>query len=84
MSSFFHSGYYGKNNNTKKLPEKKALEMAYKAIDQGAAGVDMGRNIFQSDCPIGMIKAVTAVVHRGEKPKQAIQIYKETKALTGT
>ena len=65
----------------KKLPEKKALDMAYKAIDQGASGVDMGRNIFQSDCPVGMIKAIGAVVHQGEKPGHAIKIYKECKAL---
>ena len=64
----------------KKLPEKRALDMAYKAIDQGAAGVEMGRNIFQSDCPVGMIKAIVAVVHHGEKPDQAIKIYKEYKA----
>ncbi|MDA0239320.1 MAG: 3-hydroxy-5-phosphonooxypentane-2,4-dione thiolase [Proteobacteria bacterium] len=64
----------------KKLPEMEALEMAYKACDQGAAGVDMGRNIFQSDCPIGMIQAVRAVVHENEKPEKAIEIYKDAKA----
>ena len=64
----------------KKLPEIEALEMAYKAIDQGAAGVDMGRNIFQSDCPPGMIQAVSALVHKGEKPDQAIKLYEEAKA----
>ena len=63
----------------KKLPELEALEMAYKAIDQGAAGVDMGRNIFQSDCPIGMIQAVGLVVHKNEKPKQAFNLYKDLK-----
>ncbi|OKL43689.1 3-hydroxy-5-phosphonooxypentane-2,4-dione thiolase [Pseudovibrio exalbescens] len=64
----------------KKLPEMDALTMAYKAIDQGASGVDMGRNIFQSDSPVGMIKAVRAVVHDGEKPEKAIEIYKAEKA----
>jgi len=64
----------------KKLPERDALEMAYRAIDQGAAGVDMGRNIFQSDCPVGMIKAVRAVVHEGMKPDQAFEIYQSHKA----
>ncbi|MFH0821892.1 MAG: 3-hydroxy-5-phosphonooxypentane-2,4-dione thiolase [Pseudomonadota bacterium] len=63
----------------KKLPELEALEMAHRAVSEGAVGVDMGRNIFQSDCPIGMIKAVRAVVHRNEKPEQAIQIYEEEK-----
>ncbi len=64
----------------KKLPEIDALNMAYKAVDQGAAGVDMGRNIFQSDCPSGMLEAVNAVVHKGEKPNQAIKIYEDRKS----
>jgi|TARA_B100001540_G_scaffold242758_1_gene217645 putative autoinducer-2 (AI-2) aldolase len=64
----------------KKIPEIDALNMAYKAVNQGAAGVDMGRNIFQSDCPSGMLEAVNAVVHKGEKPTQAIKIYKDRKS----
>ncbi|WP_303321786.1 3-hydroxy-5-phosphonooxypentane-2,4-dione thiolase [Cloacibacillus evryensis] len=47
----------------KKTPEKEALEMAYNAIRDGAAGVDMGRNIFQSENPAAMLRAVRAVVH---------------------
>jgi len=54
--------------------------MAYQAIDQGAAGVDMGRNIFQSEDPVAMIQAVGAVVHRGEKPEKAFQLYTQLKA----
>ena len=64
----------------KKLPEIDALDMAYKAVDQGAAGVDMGRNIFQSDCPSGMLEAVNAVVHNAETPTQAIKIYEDRKS----
>jgi putative autoinducer-2 (AI-2) aldolase len=64
----------------KKLPELDALTMAYKAIDQGAAGVDMGRNIFQSDDPVAMIRAVGAVVHKKEKPRQAFELYQQLKA----
>ncbi len=64
----------------KKLPELDALTMAHKAIDQGAAGVDMGRNIFQSDDPVAMIQAVGAVVHKKEKPQQAFQLYQQLKA----
>ena len=63
----------------KKLPELDALTMAYKAIDQGAAGVDMGRNIFQSDDPVAMIQAVGAVVHKNEKPEKAFQLYQSLK-----
>jgi len=64
----------------KKLPELDALTMAYQAIDQGAAGVDMGRNIFQSEHPVAMIQAVGAVVHKGEKPQRAFQLYQQIKA----
>jgi len=63
----------------KKLPEMEALTMAFNAVSEGAVGVDMGRNIFQSDCPVGMIKAVRAVVHYNEKPAAAIKIYKDEK-----
>jgi putative autoinducer-2 (AI-2) aldolase len=63
----------------KKLPEIEALTMAYNAVTRGAVGVDMGRNIFQSDCPIGMIKAVRAVVHYNEKPEIALKIYEDEK-----
>ncbi len=63
----------------KKIPEKDALQMAYNAVDQGAAGVDMGRNIFQSEDPVAMIQAVKAVVHENEKPEKAYDLYKSLK-----
>lgn len=63
----------------KKLPELDALEMAYKAIQDGAHGVDMGRNIFQSDCPAGMAQAIGKVVHEGFTPKQAFEVYENVK-----
>jgi putative autoinducer-2 (AI-2) aldolase len=59
----------------KKLPEKEALEMAYQAVQQGASGVDMGRNIFQSEAPKAMIQAVRRVVHDNEKPDVAYQYF---------
>lgn len=59
----------------KKIPEKDALKMTEDAIKAGAAGVDMGRNIFQSDNPVGMIKAVRAIVHKGASAKEAFEIY---------
>ena len=61
----------------KKLPERDALEMAYRAIQEGAAGVDMGRNIFQSDCPAAMIQAVNQVVHDGSRPGDAYEAFRE-------
>ncbi len=61
----------------KKLPVEDALTMAYKAVDQGAAGVDMGRNIFQRRVPVAMVQAVRAVVHDGLKPDEATDLYRE-------
>ena len=60
----------------KKLPEEEALQMAYDALSNGAIGVDMGRNIFQSDRPVGMIKAVRAIVHDNKPVDEAFEIYK--------
>jgi putative autoinducer-2 (AI-2) aldolase len=58
----------------KKLPELDALTMAYNAVQQGAAGVDMGRNIFQSEDPKAMITAVGAIVHKHLKPADAFDL----------
>ena len=60
----------------KKLPEMEALELTHNAIKRGAAGVDMGRNIFQSENPVAMIQAVRAVVHDNASPRQAFDLYK--------
>jgi 3-hydroxy-5-phosphonooxypentane-2,4-dione thiolase len=67
----------------KKLPEMDALTMAYNAIQRGANGVDMGRNIFQSDAPSAMIQAVRAVVHGGETPARAFEMYNTLKNSSG-
>lgn len=63
----------------KKLPEKEALELCYKAINDGAAGVDMGRNVFQSEDPVAMIQAVHALVHENLSVDQAFQLFKDLK-----
>lgn len=67
----------------KKIPVLDALTMAYNAIQQGASGVDMGRNIFQSDAPTAMIKAVHKVVHEDLKPKEALDLYETLKNEKG-
>ena len=63
----------------KKIPELDALTMAYHAVQQGASGVDMGRNIFQSDTPVAMIKAVGKVVHENMKPQDAYDLLQTLK-----
>jgi len=60
----------------KKVPELDALTMAHRAVQDGALGVDMGRNIFQSENPVAMIQAVRKVVHEAEKPEAAHDFYR--------
>ncbi len=65
----------------KKLPELEALQMCWQAVNEGAAGVDMGRNIFQCDAPEAMIQAVRAVVHGDETPHKAFDLYMSLKSV---
>jgi len=64
----------------KKLPEFDALRMAHSAVEKGAAGVDMGRNIFQAEAPEAMIQAVRQVVHENATPEQAFDVYMTLKS----
>ena len=61
----------------KKLPELEALQLTHNAISRGAAGVDMGRNIFQAEAPVAMIQAVKAIVHENATPKRAFALYQD-------
>ena len=62
----------------KKLPEKEALTMTYQAISEGAAGVDMGRNIFQAEDPLAMTKAIGKIVHENFNDREAYEFYRDT------
>ena len=64
----------------KKVDAKVALEFSYQAIQSGATGVDMGRNIFQSDHPIAMMKAIRAIVHENFSPKEAYELFHEVRS----
>ena len=61
----------------KKLPEEEALTLAYNAIRGGAHGVDMGRNIFQSNHAIEMSQAIRKIVHEGFTDKEAWEFYQD-------
>ncbi len=63
----------------KKTSELEALQLTYNAIHDGAVGVDMGRNIFQSVAPVAMIKSVRSIVHEGYSVKKAFALYNSLK-----
>ena len=60
-----------------KMTEKQALQLTYNSISKGAIGVDMGRNIWQSDHPVPMIKAVRKIVHEDATVKEAYDLFKK-------
>jgi len=59
--------------------ELEALEFVHDGIQKGAIGVNLGRNIWQNEHPVGMIKAMRAVIHKNATPKQALEVYREEK-----
>ncbi len=63
----------------KKLPEKDALHLTYCAIRDGAAGVDMGRNIFQAEDPLAMVLAINKIVHENLNDDLAYEFYLDVK-----
>ena len=61
----------------KKIPERDALQLTYNSVKAGAVGVDMGRNIWQSENPVAMIRAVRAIIHGNKNVDQAFKLYKD-------
>jgi 3-hydroxy-5-phosphonooxypentane-2,4-dione thiolase len=59
--------------------ELDVFNLTHDALQAGAAGVDMGRNIWQNDNPVAMIKAVRAIVHQRTTVKEALEIFKKNK-----
>jgi putative autoinducer-2 (AI-2) aldolase len=54
--------------------DRAALDLARRAIDEGAHGIDMGRNIWQSDHPVAMLKALRAIVHEKASVRDALEV----------
>ncbi len=61
----------------KKIPEREAMQLTYNSIKGGAVGVDMGRNIWQSDNPVPMIRAIRSIVHGNANVDQAFKLYNQ-------
>ncbi len=59
--------------------ELDAFQLAADAVADGAVGVDMGRNIWQSENPVPMIKAIREIVHGNVTLREAREVYEETK-----
>lgn len=66
----------------KKLTERNALSLAFNAVKEGAVGVDMGRNIWQSEFPVAMAKAVRAIIHDNRSVDEAYKIFSDEKTTS--
>jgi 3-hydroxy-5-phosphonooxypentane-2,4-dione thiolase len=64
----------------KKVENEAAIQMAVKSMEAGAAGLDMGRNFFQNENPVGMMKAIRGVIHDGLTEKEALEVYNSIKS----
>ena len=60
--------------------ELEVFEFVYDGMQRGAIGVNLGRNIWQNDYPVAMIKALCAVIHENATPKEAQEIYDSIKS----
>ncbi|MCL5067367.1 MAG: 3-hydroxy-5-phosphonooxypentane-2,4-dione thiolase LsrF, partial [Thaumarchaeota archaeon] len=60
--------------------EHDAFKLAYDALNEGAVGVDMGRNIWQNDEPVAMIKAISAIVHKSATVREAEEIFNQSRS----
>jgi putative autoinducer-2 (AI-2) aldolase len=59
--------------------EREVFEFVDDGIQRGAIGVNLGRNIWQNDFPVAMIKAIRAIVHQNASPKEAQELYDSEK-----
>ena len=57
--------------------ELEVFEFVHDGMQKGAIGVNLGRNVWQNSNPVGIAKALNAIVHKKATPKEALEIYKE-------
>jgi len=55
--------------------ELEVFQFVHDGIQKGAIGVNLGRNIWQNDYPVAMIRAIRAIIHDNASPKQAQELY---------
>lgn len=58
---------------------RDVFQLTYDAIQKGAVGVDMGRNIWQSDHPVAMIQAIREIVHKNASVNEAEDLFNSLK-----
>jgi len=67
----------------KKTDEAEALRIVHSAIEAGAVGVDFGRNIFQSEYSVAMIRSIRSIVQEGYTADEALELFNSLKSGEG-
>jgi 3-hydroxy-5-phosphonooxypentane-2,4-dione thiolase len=55
----------------------EVLEFVHDGMQRGAIGVNLGRNIWQNDHPVAMIKALRAIIHEKASVKEAEKVFQQ-------
>jgi putative autoinducer-2 (AI-2) aldolase len=59
--------------------ELQVFEFVHDGMEKGAIGVNLGRNIWQNENPVAMIKALRAIIHEKTTVKEANDIFEQEK-----
>jgi putative autoinducer-2 (AI-2) aldolase len=57
--------------------QKEVFDFVYDGIHKGAIGVNLGRNIWQTENPVAAIRAIQSIIHKGFTPQEADDLYKQ-------
>ena len=60
--------------------ELEVFEFVHDGLQNGAVGVNLGRNVWQNDFPVAMIKALRSIIHGNASPQEAQELYDTEKA----
>jgi 3-hydroxy-5-phosphonooxypentane-2,4-dione thiolase len=60
--------------------ELEVFEFVYDGMQKGAIGINLGRNVWQNDHPVPMMKALHNIIHKGLTPKEAQELFQELKS----
>ena len=60
--------------------QKEVFDFVYDGLQKGAIGVNLGRNIWQTENPVASIRAIRAIVHESYTPQEALDLFNQVKA----
>jgi putative autoinducer-2 (AI-2) aldolase len=60
--------------------ERQVFDFVYDGIQKGAIAFNLGRNIWQNDCAVGMIKGIRAIIHENATPQEAQEIFEHARS----